>query len=172
MTLARRRPIDTVALWIAQGFGIGRIPFAPGTLGSILGFAWLFLLLAFGEPLIYALGSVFGIILSIWSAGRAEKILGKTDPGSVVIDEIVAIPFCFVGLFISHRNTGTFYHPAYFQNHLGMLVIIFIAFRLFDILKPWPINRSQKLSGGWGITVDDLLAAGYVNLVWLIPIFR
>src|SRR5258706_11863674 len=162
MTPARHTPIDAVVLWIAQGFGIGRIPFAPGTFGSMLGFAWFFLLLAFGGPVIYALGSLFGIILSIWSAGRAEKILDQTDPSSVVIDEIVAIPFCFFGLFISHQKTETLYHPAYFQNHLGVLLVIFNLFRLFDILKPWPINRSQKLRGGWGVTIYDLLTAGYV----------
>jgi len=55
---------------------------------------------------------------------------------------------------------------------VGIKLIVFIAFRLVDILKPWPINRSQKLSGGLGITIDDLLAAGFVNLIWLIPAFR
>ena len=166
MTSVRCPAIDSVALWIAQGFGIGRIPFAPGTFGSILGLAWFFLLLAFGEPVIYVVGSLLGIVLSIWSDGRAEKIMGRPDPSSVVIDEIVAIPFCFIGLIAVQEHA---YHPAYFQNRPGILLVIFIVFRLFDILKPWPISRSQGLPGGWGITIDDLLAAGYVNLIWLLP---
>ncbi|MDB6039134.1 MAG: phosphatidylglycerophosphatase [Verrucomicrobiales bacterium] len=164
--------MDTFALWIAQGLGVGRIPIAPGTFGSLLGFAWFFLLLGLGDPVLFTGGAIGGIALSIWSAGRAEKILGKTDPGSVVIDEIIAIPFCFAGLLLTHRDSAQLFHPAYFQNHIGTLVAIFIAFRIFDILKPWPINRSQRLRAGWGITIDDLIAAAYANLIWLVPIFR
>lgn len=164
--------MDTVALWIAQGFGVGRIPFAPGTFGALLGFAWFFLLLAFGDPLIFTSGALLGIIISVWSAGRAEIVLGKSDPGSVVIDEIIAIPFCFSGLLLSHPNSEALFHPAYFQNRPLTLFAVFVAFRIFDILKPWPINRSQKLRAGWGITIDDLIAAVFANLIWLAPVFR
>ena len=151
---------------------MGRIPIAPGTFGSLLGFAWFFLLLAFGDSVLFTCGATGGIALSIWSAGRAEKILGKSDPGSVVIDEIIAIPFCFAGLLLTHRDSAPLFHPAYFQNRIGTLVAVFIAFRIFDILKPWPINRSQRLRTGWGITIDDLIAAAYANLIWLVPFFR
>jgi phosphatidylglycerophosphatase A len=164
--------VNSFALWIAQGFWTGRIPFAPGTFGSLVGFAWFFLLLAFGEPLIFTSGAIFGIAVSVWSAGRAEKVLGQTDPGSVVIDEIIAIPFCFVGLLLSQIHSTRLFHPAYFQARPGTLMAVFIAFRIFDILKPWPINRSQKVPGGWGITIDDLIAAAYANLIWLLPFFR
>jgi phosphatidylglycerophosphatase A len=164
--------VNSFALWIAQGLGTGRIPFAPGTFGSLVGFAWFFLLLAFGEPLIFTIGAIVGIAISIWSAGSAEKVLGQTDPGSVVVDEIIAIPFCFTGLLLSQSNSQPFFHPAYFQSRPGTLIAVFVAFRIFDILKPWPINRSQKLPGGWGITVDDLIAAAYTNLIWLLPFFR
>jgi phosphatidylglycerophosphatase A len=169
---APRQSIDLLALWIAQGFGIGRIPFAPGTFGSLVGFVWFFLLLAFGDELIFIMASAFGIGLSVWSAGRAEKLLGQTDPGSVVIDEIVAIPLCFVGLMLANPNRPEFYHPGYYQRHLGILVAVFIAFRVFDIWKPWPINRTQALPGGWGVTIDDAVAAAFVNLIWLAPGFR
>ncbi len=170
MTPARPdRSLIPWALWIAQGFGVGvYLPFAARhfRLDRLSASSGFFLLLAFGEPMIYGVGSVLGIILSIWAANRAEKILEKPDPSSVVIDEIAAIPFCFIGLLAVQKQAS---HPAYFQNHPSLLLIGFITFRLFDILKPWPVNRSQRLPGGWGITVDDLLAAGYVNLIWMLP---
>ena len=82
-------------LWIAQGFGIGRIPFAPGTFGSVLGLGWFALLLASGRVWVLATGTVVGLALSVWLCGVAERALGQTDPGSVVLDEIAAMPVCF-----------------------------------------------------------------------------
>src|SRR5205823_49959 len=90
----------TLALWIAQGFGIGRIPIAPGTFGSVLGLAWFALLLHTGNLWLYLLGTVLGLALSVWLSGIAEEILQKKDPSSVVIDEIAAIPVCFSGFII------------------------------------------------------------------------
>src|SRR2546423_13450399 len=90
----------TLALWIAQGFGIGRIPFAPGTFGSALGLLWLALLLHTGNLWLYLAGIAFGLALSVWLCGIAEKILQQKDPSSVVLDEIAAIPVCFSGFAI------------------------------------------------------------------------
>src|SRR6266850_1448021 len=77
----------TFMLWIAQGFGVGRIPLAPGTFGSLVGVLWFGLLLATGSLWILALSTLLGIALSVWLCGRAEKILGQRDPGSIVLDE-------------------------------------------------------------------------------------
>ena len=100
----------------------------------------------------------------------AEKALGEKDPGSVVLDEIIAVPLCFAAWVVSQLHaTGQIPEPSYFfsgNNWLG-IIGIFAAFRLFDIWKPWPVRQSQALPGGWGVTVDDLLAAIYVNLVSL-----
>lgn len=172
---------DKLILFIAQGFGVGRIPFAPGTFGSVLGLGWFALLLATGNVWLFALGTLLGLAASVWFCGKAEKILGQTDPGSVVLDEIAAMPVCFAGLVIllhfleSHfSNTLTRDYQAprplpewkdfFSRSNWLMGVLVFSAFRFFDIIKPWPVKQSQKLPGGWGVTVDDFLAALYVNI--------
>jgi phosphatidylglycerophosphatase A len=156
-------------LWIAQGFGVGRIAVAPGTFGSILGLGWLAMLLAFRSLPIFILGNIAGIALSVWLCGEAERILRKTDPGSVVLDEIIAIPLCFTGwLVVVGLRQRSWPGPEYFWTHWVASLGVFALFRLFDVTKPWPVRQSQILAGGWGVTVDDLLAAVYVNLVVLV----
>jgi len=164
-------------LWIAQGFGVGRIRFAPGTFGSLVGLLWFALLLAPGSIWFYALGLVAGIFLSVWLCGAAEKILNRTDPASVVLDEIIALPLCFaVWVGTLYYKSGVMPAPAHFFSHGNWALTfgIFAAFRLFDVLKPWPVRQSQRLPRGWGVTMDDVLAALYVNalvtLAWSIPV--
>ncbi len=158
----------TLALWIAQGFGIGRIPVAPGTFGSALGLGWFALLLYTGNLWLYLLGTVLGLVLSVWLSGIAEQILQKKDPSSVVIDEIAAIPVCFLGWvgkwWMAHHALpaiDSFFLPKTWYWTL----LIFALFRIFDIVKPWPVRGSQALSGGWGVTIDDFLAGVYVLIV-------
>ena len=162
----------SVALWIAQGFGAGRIPWGPGTFGSLVGLLWFALLLRTHNLWVFAAGTIAGIALSVWLCGIAEKMLGRKDPGSIVLDEIAAMPVCFLSwMAILIHNTGSlptleaFYGARNWPLSLG----VFAAFRFFDIVKPWPVRQSQSLPGGWGVTVDDLLAALYVNItVWLV----
>ena len=158
---------DSIILFLAQGFGAGRIPFAPGTFGSGVGMLWMGLLLATGSFWGY-LGALFtGILFSVWCCGEAERILGKTDPGSVVLDEIVAIPLCFLGWMLARlHHAGTIPAPGELLAGGGWVFSLatFVAFRFFDIVKPWPVHQSQQLPGGWGVTTDDLLAALWVNL--------
>jgi phosphatidylglycerophosphatase A len=160
-----------VRLWIAQGFGFGRIPFAPGTFGSFVGLAWFCLLVATGRFWVFLLGMILCVCLSVWLCGYAETLLRQKDPGSVVLDEIAAIPLCFVSWIAIHSwKTGLFPTVADFfskKNWLPTLAVV-AAFRLFDIWKPWPVRQSQHLPGGWGVTIDDLLAAIYVALVVLV----
>jgi phosphatidylglycerophosphatase A len=160
--------VNTLLLWLAQGFGIGRVPKAPGTFGSIIGLLWFALLLLAGNLWLFLLGTAIGLALSVWLCDVGEKVLQAKDPGSVVFDEIAAIPVCFTGWVVVHLwKTGSFPAPAYFfskQNWLPTLGV-FVAFRFFDVLKPWPVRQSQSLPGGWGVTVDDALAAVYVNVV-------
>src|SRR5262245_28801521 len=153
-------------LWIAQGFGSGRVPVAPGTVGSVIGVVWFALLMGTGRVWALILGTAVGLAISVWLCDDAERMLVEKDPGSVIIDEISAMPVCFfgwVGLVIwktgSAPNVGEFFSGRNFLFTLG----IFAAFRFFDVVKPWPIRQSQALSGGWGVTIDDLLAAVYVN---------
>jgi phosphatidylglycerophosphatase A len=162
-------------LWVAQGFGAGRIPFAPGTFGSLVGLLWFALLLCPGNLWFFVGGTIVGVLLSVWFCGVAEKTLNQTDPSSVVLDEIAAIPVCFgvwVGSYLSGHAAMP--PPEYFisRGHWPLALWIFAAFRLFDIVKPWPVRQSQRLPGGWGVTVDDLLAALYVNVfVYVVLLF-
>lgn len=157
-------------LWVAQGFGVGRIPVAPGTFGSVLGVGWFALLLLPGHLWCFIAGICVGFALSVWLCEAGEKALGRKDPGSVVLDEITAIPLCFaswVGLELwrtgAFPGVGTFFS----KQNWPLVVGVFALFRLFDVAKPWPVRQTQSLPGGWGITVDDFLAAVYVSLVAL-----
>ena len=162
--------MNGIFLWIAQGFGSGRIPFAPGTFGSMVGLGWFAILLLTGNFWLFLSGTILGLALSVWLCGVGEKILRQTDPGSIVLDEITAIPLCFVGwICVVISQPHAFPSPEYFfakQNLLPTLGV-FGAFRFFDVLKPWPVKQSQCLQGGSGVTVDDALAAIYVNFVVL-----
>jgi phosphatidylglycerophosphatase A len=162
--------VNSFLLWIAQGFGVGRIPVAPGTFGSFAGLLWFALLLLTGNLWLFAAGTVAGIALSVWLCGVGERVLAKKDPGSVVLDEIIAIPICFFcWLAVLHAKSGSLPGPEFFfsaRNGLATLGVV-LAFRFFDVLKPWPVRQSQALHSGLGITADDVLAAGYVNLVVL-----
>ena len=162
--------VNRLFLWIAQGFGVGRFPVAPGTLGSLLGLLWFVILLWPGSCAWFAIGALAGLALSVWLCGLGEKQLGRKDPGSIVLDEIAAVPLCFIGwLALIVRDTGRFPDPAHFFSGGNWLLTLGILaiFRLFDVIKPWPVRQSQSLSGGWGITVDDVLAAAYVNAIVL-----
>jgi len=158
-------------LWLAQGFGAGRIPFAPGTFGSVVGLVWFWILLLPKSPLVFLLGIVASIFVSAWLCGVGEKILNERDPGSIVMDEIIAIPICFGGwLGVLFFKNNFWPVPEYFFSGKTVIMTIgvFLLFRLFDIAKPWPVKQSQNLPGGWGVTIDDVLAAVYVNIVVLL----
>src|SRR5262245_35404959 len=162
-----------ITVWVAQGFGIGRIPFCPGTLGALVGLCWLVVLLAPGNFWLYLAGMSTGIAVSVWLCGVAEKNLKQTDPPSVVLDEIVAMPICFAGwTAVVWVKQGIMPDAEYFFSASGWpwTVSVFAAFRLFDVVKPWPVRQSQSLPGGWGVTLDDLLAAVYVNVLTLLPV--
>lgn len=159
------KPKFSVRVFVAQGLGIGRIPFAPGTFGSFLGLVWFAMLIATGNFWAYLAGCIEGVAFSIWLCDDAEKILGETDPGSVVLDEIIAIPFCFLPWVASlWMDSGAFPSVGYFFTGTALWQTLALVglFRVFDIWKPWPIRQIQRLPGGWGVTVDDLLAAAYV----------
>lgn len=152
-----------VIVWLAQGFGVGRIRFAPGTWGSLVGVLWALLLLGPGSMAFFVAGILASSLAAVWICGAAEKILGEHDPGSVVLDEIVAVPISlggYVGLW--WFQAGELPNPAKLADWWPATVAAFALFRLFDIWKPWPIRALQKLPGGWGVVVDDL-AAGLVS---------
>ena len=125
-----------------------RLP-APGTWGSLAGllyFAVFFQRASTGAILV---ASAVGAYLAVALCGEAEIRLRQQDPGEVVLDEFVAMPLCFLGW---RSLLGVW--PVW-----GILLGGFALFRLFDILKPLGIRRTQSLPGGWGVVVDDLIAA-------------
>jgi phosphatidylglycerophosphatase A len=152
------RPLgDKILVCVAEGFGLGRIPFAPGTWGTLLGFVWICLLLIPQNLWLYLLGIVLGFFGAVYVGGKAEKILNQKDPNRIVIDEIAAMPLAFLGclVFTGPAPLSSFLQPG--KWHL--LLLSFLLFRVFDVLKPLGIAKSQNLPGGWGLVVDDFLAA-------------
>ncbi len=156
--------MDGLILWLAHGFGVGRIPWAPGTFGSLIGVLWFAILLS-TQNIWGFLGGIFGgVIASVYICGKAEKILRKRDPGSIVLDEICAVPICFVPWVVSELLLQKMWPPVetFFGAQTWIGAILFVLFRIFDILKPPPVRQSQGLPGGWGVVTDDVLAALYV----------
>jgi phosphatidylglycerophosphatase A len=131
---------------ISTFFFAGYFPLAPGTLGSLitLGIIWFLIPSFFYILLPVSLGLFF---ISVWSATKGEEIFGK-DGRQIVIDEVtgMAISLVFV-------PKGTRWY-----------VIAFLLFRLFDIVKPPPAREAEKLKGGWGVTLDDVVAGVYANV--------
>lgn len=129
------------------------------------------MLLLTGKLWLFATGTVAGIALSVWLCGVGEELLRQKDPQSVVLDEITAIPVCFLGwVAVLAAKTGALPPVEVFFSAPGCLLTlgVFALFRFFDVLKPWPVRQSQSLPGGWGVTIDDVLAALYVNLAMLL----
>ena len=150
---------------IAFGFGSGLAAKAPGTVGTLLGLPLFWLVAAAAPDLpnrIILLVAAF--LFGVWACARTGRALGVADHGGIVWDEIVA--FALVLLFI----------PALPFTPAGWLwiALAFALFRLFDILKPWPISLADaRLKNGFGVMFDDLLAAGYAiaalkGLQWLV----
>lgn len=143
--------------WIVNLATLGPIGLklkAPGTWGSVVGLLWFTLFFApFGEIWLWFFGIVT-VLAAVAVCGEAEIIMGKRDPGEVILDEMVAVPFCFVGIMPLLASDEVSSPPGWV-----ILILAFLFFRLFDILKPFGIRRSQKLRGGWGVVVDDVLAA-------------
>jgi len=138
---------DKFALVLSSWFGAGLLPVIPGTFGSLAGLP-LALALAYLGPMAGAYALFFFILLAVWVSGRSAGTLEREDPAEVVIDEVA-------GLLLT-----LFLLPATGFN----LCLGFVLFRLFDILKPYPAGRLEKIGGGAGIVLDDLLAGVYGNV--------
>ncbi len=152
--MPKRDPIPAAVLatpqgLLATGFGSGLAPVAPGTFGSAAALPLYFLLWSLPAPL-YLLVVVAVFFLGAWSAGQLSKDLGVHDHGGIVIDE-------FVGVWIALA----FCPPVWWLLALGWL-----AFRLFDIVKPPPIGwLDRRVHGGLGIMIDDVVAGVFALAV-------
>lgn len=129
--------------WLAVGFGSGLAPVAPGTFGSLVGVLF-FLLLSSIDVVIYA--AIVGLmaIVGIWICGQTATDWQTHDHSAIVWDEIVGQMLVFVAMPLNWVT----------------LVMGFLLFRIFDILKPWPVCvADRRVGGGFGIMLDDVLAA-------------
>ena len=140
---------EDAVIFLATGFYIGNISFAPGSFGSLIGLPLSFALA--GIPLAPAiLCTLLFTLLSIYIADAAVKILKQEDPGCIVIDEIAGMMVTLIGL----------------PFNLITVVIGFIIFRILDILKPIPIrNLDKQIPGGLGVVADDVAAGIIANLI-------
>jgi phosphatidylglycerophosphatase A len=142
--------VRPLALLLATGFGIGRLPVAPATWASAA-VALLLIPDAFRAPLVLGVAIAVVTPLAIWTSGEAEKTLGH-DAHPIVIDEVAGMLVGVLGV------------PHTVASPALLLVSAFFLFRFFDIVKPFPIRQIQNLPGGWGVVADDLLAGLATNL--------
>jgi len=133
-------------------FYVGNFPFAPGTLASAVGA--LICILLQDTILLYLIAFAVITVIGFKTSGLMEKIVGKKDPGCVVIDEVSGIMVSFFLLPMT---------PA-------VIITAFFLFRAFDMFKIYPCNKLEDLGGGEGIMLDDIMAGVYTNIVMQIAI--
>jgi len=137
--------LDRLAWQVATCGGLGVVVPAPGTFGTGIGIGLWLATSRCGWALELQLLLVLLLLgVGVWASGRAERACGRHDPGAIIIDEVAAGVLTFVGL------TPT----------LPITVVGLCCNRVLDIVKPWPINRLQRLPRGWGIMADDVAAGG------------
>jgi phosphatidylglycerophosphatase A len=145
-----KRGLDYLALAIAT-CGVGYLPVAPGTFGSLVGVA-IFLALARAGIIALVIAILFFTFAGIWAGTRTEELSQRKDPGKIVVDEVAGQLIALVPL-------------AFVKWSMITVIVSFILFRFFDIVKPYPANRLQELKGGMGVMFDDLVAGAYAALI-------
>jgi len=154
---SNRGPGDYLALAIAT-FGVGFLPLAPGTWGSLVGVG-IYLLVRFlfldsGQIPFLIIQSVIILAVAfsgIWAASQTERITGRKDPGKVVVDEVAGQMISLLPVVL----------VPFWSSWKLWVIVSFILFRLFDIVKPYPARQMERLHGGLGIMCDDLVAGVY-----------
>jgi phosphatidylglycerophosphatase A len=127
---------------------LGFAPVAPGTVGAAAAIPFFLLLRLAGSPWLEIAVCALIVVAGAWSARLTEQALGVEDPGPVVIDEVV-------GMLVS---------LLFLPGTWPVILAAFVAFRVFDIVKPWPAGRLEHVPGGWGVMADDVMAGLYANL--------
>ena len=135
-------------LLLSTWFYSGKIKYAPGTMGTLAAIP-LYILIKDLSSVWYLLVSLMLFCLGVWTADHTERIIDQKDPGLVVIDEVVGFLITMMGAGFTYLN----------------LILGFILFRIFDIIKPWPISYiDKKFTGGFGIMFDDIVAGLFACL--------
>jgi phosphatidylglycerophosphatase A len=139
--------MNKLILAIATGLGTGYSPVASGTVGSFLAMLIYWYAFPYNQLYVLALAAIVTAI-SVYTGGEAEKIFNSRDDGRIVIDE-------FAGYYVS---------ILFLPKTLFFTIGAFLLFRLFDVIKPWFVNRVQDWKGGWGVTFDDVFAGMFANI--------
>ncbi len=148
------------AVVAATVLGVGRVPFAPGTFGALvglplsLGTGWLATRFAAGVPTVAIEAAIIAgmAVVGIPICTRAASLLGRKDPGAIVLDELVSMPMALLVVSPEART------PA-------VLLLAFVILRVFDITKPFPCRQLERLPAGLGIMADDWGAAAWTAAI-------
>lgn len=132
---------------IASVLGIGYFPVASGTVMSIVATFAAWFLAQHGGGLTLVAASLLAFVIGVWACGDHVRATGRDDPSECVIDELAGQWLACAGICFT---------PIY--PSVASFALAFLLFRLFDILKPWPISAAEKLPGGMGVMADDMLA--------------
>ena len=138
-----------LAVFVATVAYCGYFPIAPGTVGSAAGLIVYLLVWWIRSPVLEVGLIVTVFAAGVWAATEAERFFGGIDPGPVVIDEVL-------GMLIT---------LAFMPVGVATAIAGFVLFRIFDVIKPYPANRFERLHGGFGVMADDAMAAVYANVV-------
>ena len=160
-----RKTLFRKDFWVkffSTGFFISfLVPFIPGVYGAILGTG--FALLINSLPIILKI--IISLVLTVVSiplCSRAEKVLNQgKDPQKVVIDEVVGVQFASIWFNLFQKLT-------IFSFNIPLWLLLLLIYGFFDALEPFPIKRIEKLFGGWGIVLDDIMAGLYTIITLLI----
>ncbi len=150
--------MNALGIFLATFGYVGYFPIAPGTAGSAAALPLFALVRWSGSPLLEVVTIIAIFAIGVWSASRTEVALGRKDPGIVVIDEVAGMLITLALLPVS----------------IPAVVLGFLLFRVFDVIKPWPAAQLEHLHGGLGIMLDDVFAGIYAYAVlrlcmWLVP---
>jgi len=150
--------VTRFAVFVATVGYCGYFPIAPGTVGSAAGLL-VYALVWWTQSTLLEAGLIAGLfVLGTWAGTIAEGYFGGVDPGPIVIDEVVGMLITLAFMPVSWRSA----------------LAGFVLFRIFDVIKPYPAGRFERLHGGLGVMADDAMAAVYGNLslrllVWALP---
>ncbi|MEF2230346.1 MAG: phosphatidylglycerophosphatase A [Pseudodesulfovibrio sp.] len=156
--MTSQSPLDKLAVALATLGPVGHFPKAPGTAGSLtaaVAAPWLFLIMPLGWRILALLAI---LAVGAWACGRAERVLGRKDPGCIVLDELF----------------GQWLTLLFFPGlPIAFLLLAFVLFRAFDILKPWPVRWAETaFPDGLGVMMDDGVAGVYaLGCLHLVALF-
>ena len=141
---------DRAGFRVGTGFGLGFLPWAPGTFGSLDGVLLAWWMLGRDRATQLAMAMLF-FGVGWWVCEVSSARFGAVDAPQIVADEFLAFPLSVLGLR--------------FARHPGVMMLALVLYRAFDIFKPWPIRELESVPGGLGIMLDDVVAA---SCVWLV----